>query len=107
METHHAKGPENAVEDDKPCLLAESGEVLALVPRTAGFRKRREHVLHSRSAETSEKDNAECDEVVVIEANAVHACCGVVVAEVEEFRGVDAGLGDEGMREEEQGEEVE
>lgn len=87
-------------------MLGESGQVLALrdATRAADWR---EHIIHAGGAEAGEEDDEEGNEVGIVGANGVAASHGVEIREVEELVGVGAGPRDKGVREEEQGEEVE
>lgn len=105
-QTHHSPGPKDGVVHHEPGLLAEASQGLAAgdsLESTNGG----QNVLHEAGAEASEEDDAEGDEVGIIETDAVLAGSGVVVAEVEELVRVFPSLGDKGLGEENEGEEVE
>lgn len=82
--TYHAEIPEEAVVDNHPALLSESGQLLALCDAIELSQWSKKE-LHGTSAQSSEENDAEEDEVDIVNANAILAALGVVVAKLEEL----------------------
>lgn len=104
--THQTQDPGHGVVDNHPTLLAEAGEGLGLA-NTQGLGKGRQAVFHSGGANAGEEEDEEGEEVAIVNAVAVLARLRVVVCQGEELGRERLRLGDEVMRQEEKGDQVE
>jgi hypothetical protein len=103
--TYKTQGPKHGVIDGHPCLLAEPGNVLALL-EALRFGEGGENVLHGSGAQAGQEDDAKEYEVTIVPADAVIPGVRIIVREVKVLGGVVPGAR-HAVGEEEEGEEVE
>jgi hypothetical protein len=83
-QTYDSQRPEEGVVDDHPPLLRKASELLALCDALE-LAQRREDRLHGAGAQTRKENDAEEDQVRVVDADGVLARRSIVVGEVEEL----------------------
>lgn len=87
VDPYHAERPKDTIVKEQPGLLAEASQDLTLDDALQSG-KGGQDVFHGAGAQACEEDDAESDEVGVVETNAVFFRLMVVVGEVEELAGV-------------------
>lgn len=91
--------------DNVPCLFTKTSHVF-LLGDAATSRQRAKDKGHYSMAQTSEEDDKEGDEILVISAVCIQSSVGVVVGELEEGPRVDSRFGDQQVAKEEEGQEI-